>query len=42
MNMKRSWERSKADLDNGMILQNNVILLAEINYKKIRLDLKKY
>jgi len=42
MNMKRLWERSKAGLDNGIILTNNLILLAEINYKKISMDLKKY
>ena len=42
MNMKRLWERSKAGLDNGIILTNNIILLAEINYKKISMDLKKY
>jgi len=40
--MKRLWERSKAGLDNGIILTNNLILLAEINYKKISMDLKKY
>lgn len=42
MNTKRLWERSKAGLDNGIILTNNLILLAEINYKKISMDLKKY
>jgi len=32
MNMRGLWEKSKAGLDNGMNLLNNVILLAEINY----------